>query len=171
MRITDELKERVLDRSNGKCYYCHKLLSLANHGKYGHRGAWHFDHKKPRAEGGTDDFSNLVAACVDCNLNKSDGSPRGFRYATRVERYERRDIAIKNDLRHIAIPLGLLGVFGIRCIVDWTHKKELRDGAAINDGHFQSRPGVKPGLPWPGIIALGLVLIIIIAIINSHKTT
>ena len=35
----------------------------------------HVDHIKPRAEGGTDEDSNLRAACYMCNLHRAGGAP------------------------------------------------------------------------------------------------
>lgn len=32
----------------------------------------HVDHIAPRSRGGTNDYRNLVTACADCNLHKSD---------------------------------------------------------------------------------------------------
>jgi hypothetical protein len=54
----------VFERSQGKCHYCGDALTLD--------GKWHVEHQFPRALGGGDDPLNLVAACVRCNLAKSD---------------------------------------------------------------------------------------------------
>lgn len=57
-------RREIFDRSGGKCHYCGTALDLA--------GNWHVEHQLPRALGGGDDALNLVAACVRCNLSKSD---------------------------------------------------------------------------------------------------
>ena len=57
-------RREVFDRSDGKCFYCGKVLSLD--------GKWHIEHQMPRALMGPDELPNLVAACVSCNLSKSD---------------------------------------------------------------------------------------------------
>ena len=54
----------VLERDGFRCKYCGR----------GHREdvALHVDHILPRSEGGSNDMSNLVAACAECNLAKSN---------------------------------------------------------------------------------------------------
>jgi hypothetical protein len=57
-------RREVFERSQGRCHYCGAALTLD--------GGWHVEHQLPRALGGGDDGLNLVAACVRCNLQKSD---------------------------------------------------------------------------------------------------
>jgi hypothetical protein len=57
-------RREIFERSQGKCHYCSTALTLD--------GKWHVEHQFPRALGGGDDALNLVAACVRCNLAKSD---------------------------------------------------------------------------------------------------
>ncbi len=57
-------RREVFERSEGRCHYCGTPLELT--------GKWHVEHQLPRALGGGDDAMNLVAACVRCNLAKSD---------------------------------------------------------------------------------------------------
>lgn len=57
-------RREIFERSQGKCHYCHAALDLT--------GKWHVEHQLPRALGGGDEGLNLVAACVRCNLAKSD---------------------------------------------------------------------------------------------------
>lgn len=52
----------VLRRDNFACQYC---------GRSAPNVTLHVDHKIPVALGGTNDFTNLVTACADCNLGKS----------------------------------------------------------------------------------------------------
>jgi hypothetical protein len=54
----------IFESSGGRCHYCGTPLNLT--------GKWHIEHQLPRALGGGDDGLNLVAACVPCNLGKSD---------------------------------------------------------------------------------------------------
>lgn len=54
--IPKKIKERVLSKFNGRCYLCgefHKRLTI--------------DHVIPVYKGGTDDESNLMPACFQCN--------------------------------------------------------------------------------------------------------
>lgn len=57
-------RRAIYEHSHGRCHYCGTPLDLT--------GRWHIEHQLPRALGGGDDGMNLVAACVPCNLGKSD---------------------------------------------------------------------------------------------------
>jgi hypothetical protein len=63
-RYVSRRRRAIFERSEGRCHYCSTLLTLD--------GKWHVEHQLPRALGGGDDALNLVAACVRCNLEKSD---------------------------------------------------------------------------------------------------
>jgi hypothetical protein len=63
MRISSELRQKVLERDNFKCKYCGKKLDSA---------IADIDHVIPLKKGGTNDISNLVAACPLCNIRKAD---------------------------------------------------------------------------------------------------
>jgi hypothetical protein len=63
-------RKEVFDKCGGKCHYCGEVLTLD--------GKWHIEHMMPRALGGGDDPLNLVAACVPCNLQKSDRTALEF---------------------------------------------------------------------------------------------
>ena len=60
--IGTRLRFEILKRDGFKCRYC----GSPPRGK-----ALHIDHVVPVALGGSNDPSNLVAACADCNLGKS----------------------------------------------------------------------------------------------------
>lgn len=57
---------RILLRDKFTCVYCGYVADTFEKWRY-----LTVDHFKPRSAGGTDDQSNLVTACVDCNLIKS----------------------------------------------------------------------------------------------------
>ncbi|WP_425342730.1 HNH endonuclease [Piscinibacter koreensis] len=57
-------RREIFQKCAGCCHYCARPLELA--------GSWHIEHMLPRALGGADEISNLVAACIPCNLSKSD---------------------------------------------------------------------------------------------------
>ena len=63
-------RRQVFDKSEGKCFYCGTALRLD--------GKWHVEHQMPRALMGPDELPNLVAACVPCNLAKSDRTALEF---------------------------------------------------------------------------------------------
>lgn len=57
-------RKAIFEKSGGICHYCAAPLTLD--------GKWHIEHKMPRALMGGNDPSNLVAACVPCNMKKRD---------------------------------------------------------------------------------------------------
>lgn len=66
MAVTKRVRYEVLRRDDNTCRYCggrapHAVLTV--------------DHVVPTALGGSDDPSNLVAACKDCNAGKTSSSP------------------------------------------------------------------------------------------------
>lgn len=61
--IPDRTRYMVLERDGYTCQYC---------GAKAPRVELHIDHIVPVSKGGTSDMSNLVTACVKCNLGKSD---------------------------------------------------------------------------------------------------
>lgn len=63
MTLSKRTRFEVLKRDGFRCRYC-GTSSLS--------ALLHVDHVIPRAEGGSDDPTNLVAACAACNLGKSD---------------------------------------------------------------------------------------------------
>lgn len=66
MAVSKRLRYEVLKRDNHTCRYC---------GGSAPDVALTVDHVTPVALGGTDDPSNLVTACRDCNAGKSSSSP------------------------------------------------------------------------------------------------
>lgn len=62
MAVSKRLRFEVLRRDNHSCRYC---------GRSAPEVALTVDHVVPKALGGSDDPSNLVAACRDCNGGKS----------------------------------------------------------------------------------------------------
>lgn len=64
MAIPKRVRFEVLRRDNNTCRYCHATdVPLT------------IDHVLPTVLGGSDDPSNLVAACKDCNAGKSATTP------------------------------------------------------------------------------------------------
>lgn len=59
--ISKRLRFEVFKRDSFTCQYC---------GKSAPDVVLHVDHIKPIKEGGTNDITNLVTACADCNLGK-----------------------------------------------------------------------------------------------------
>jgi 5-methylcytosine-specific restriction endonuclease McrA len=58
-------RKNVLERDRNTCQYCgYKGESLT------------LDHIIPRSRGGQDSWNNLVTACVSCNINKGNRTPK-----------------------------------------------------------------------------------------------
>lgn len=66
MAVTKRTRFEVLKRDNHTCRYCGGIAPDA---------ILTVDHVTPVALGGSDDPSNLVAACRDCNYGKASTSP------------------------------------------------------------------------------------------------
>lgn len=66
MAVSKRTRFEVLKRDNHTCRYCGATAPDA---------ILTVDHVTPVALGGTDDPSNLVAACRDCNFGKASTSP------------------------------------------------------------------------------------------------
>lgn len=64
LRPVSRRRRDVFEKSEGKCHYCSRPLVLD--------GLWQVEHMMPKALGGADEISNLVAACPPCNLAKRD---------------------------------------------------------------------------------------------------
>lgn len=101
--MDDETINYVYYKNGGYCVYCGKKLSFTNYGKNGEKGSWHIDHSKPKAKGGTDHGNNLVPACIDCNLDKSDKN--GNYYKSKFE-YETLGGKLADSL---GLPEGFMG--------------------------------------------------------------
>ncbi|MCX7703075.1 MAG: HNH endonuclease [Planctomycetota bacterium] len=56
----------LLARDGCTCQYCGRRLPPSR---------LTIDHIIPRSRGGSDDWDNLVVACIDCNIRKGDFSP------------------------------------------------------------------------------------------------
>jgi hypothetical protein len=69
-RAVSRRRRAIFEKSCGQCHYCSVPLQL--------EGKWHVEHMQPRALGGADDPLNLVAACVQCNLEKADRTALEF---------------------------------------------------------------------------------------------
>lgn len=61
MTISTRLRFSILHRDDFRCRYC---------GRGSNQIDLHVDHVHPKSKGGSDDPSNLVTACKECNLGK-----------------------------------------------------------------------------------------------------
>lgn len=71
-KLPPGLRIRILERDGYRCIYC---------GSTPRQAYLHVDHVVPASHGGSNDPTNLVTACGDCNMGKSDRQlalPEGF---------------------------------------------------------------------------------------------
>lgn len=79
MSFSDQELDAIYARTSGRCHICGTKLARSNYGIRGAKAAWHVEHSIPKAAGGTDHMNNLYAACIECNLEKSDGTTKSAR--------------------------------------------------------------------------------------------
>lgn len=94
MAVSKRTRFEVLRRDNHACRYCGSMAPEAK---------LTVDHVTPVALGGTDDPSNLVAACRDCNYGKASTSPdsqlvadvsqRAVEFAAAIDAYNQAQMA------------------------------------------------------------------------------
>lgn len=80
MSGNSEIRERLMGRQHGRCYYCNREMTF----KQDPETMCTIDHVVPRAQGGVNHISNYVAACIRCN------NARGTIDAALFKRYVRR---------------------------------------------------------------------------------
>lgn len=79
--VSEAVKRDVVEQSTG-CFHC--LRSI---------GPFEFDHLIPFADGGSNDISNIVLACLPCNRSKKRKSVAEF-YRWQAGRIEKRALEI-----------------------------------------------------------------------------
>ena len=165
MQITNDLKSRVFGKTAGLCFYCNKQLAYGNHGDRWTRGAWHIDHKISQMNGGTDEFSNLIAACIDCNEDKSALNAASYRRLTRPIRVTRRKDRVVSDLEAVAAVISILAIIGGIDVFAWWKKRA--EAKKISGPEAD----VAVGLPWLGISCFLVIFIVFVVIIKANKIT
>lgn len=104
----------IFKKTDGYCHVCHRKLSFG--GKRNTKGAWHIEHSKPRARGGTNHLNNLLPACIDCNIEKatlSSRTARGYYGNTRAPYCKEKKHAIRDDNTAAGMIIGgLIGSIG-----------------------------------------------------------
>lgn len=72
MSVTKRIRYEILNRDHHTCQYC---------GASAPQVELQIDHVIPKALGGTDEPTNLVTACKDCNSGKTSSSPNAAKVA------------------------------------------------------------------------------------------
>lgn len=71
-----KLRNQVLEKTNGKCWYCGKKLTIKAivsspvYAKQDTTAYFSIDHIDPQFRNGSDDLHNLVPSCRSCNSSK-----------------------------------------------------------------------------------------------------
>jgi hypothetical protein len=165
MAFTEVDKETVFEKTKGKCTYCGKKLSYQNYGVYGAWGSWHIDHGRARARNGSDRLNNLFAACISCNLLKSDAGSGSFRKSMRPLKAQRKQAAIGRHINSFSVPLlSLLGFAAVRFVQRNQEPQRQPNGIRSHDVVMEKR-----SVPWDVIIPAAAVVIILIVIYRSHR--
>lgn len=99
MSVTKRVRFEVLRRDEHTCQYCGQMAPDV---------ALHVDHVVPVSLGGSDDPSNLVAACPDCNAGKTSISPDSPIVAAVSARSAEFALAQANVASHIRADLGAI---------------------------------------------------------------
>lgn len=88
----ESLRHRLWEQQDGACYYC--STDITHYSK--RHNSLEVDHIKPVSRGGSDDESNLCAACRACNRGKCDRSESEWR-ATLRARAAKEPVASAKD--------------------------------------------------------------------------
>lgn len=113
MAYSDDVLNRIYDRTDGYCHLCCKKLSFINYARQGFRGAWEVEHSVPLSRGGTNHLNNLYPACISCNRFKAAQSSRAVRssYGRRRAPFSRirKEQIRKSNASTCGVVCGLLG--------------------------------------------------------------
>ena len=95
-----ERLQQIYRKTDGYCHICHIKLSFSNYGVHGAKGAWHIEHSKAKANGGSNHFYILFPACISCNIEKGVKHTRTARAKygnTRAPYSKAKKEALKNN--------------------------------------------------------------------------
>lgn len=93
--IPKKVRQQVYGKFDGRCAYCGKPLAPKE---------LRVDHFIPVCDGGTDDITNLVPSCVDCNTIKGTENTDILR-----ETVDKFQTTIKKDIRYrMLLAYGLI---------------------------------------------------------------
>jgi len=101
--ISKILREKVFEKTNGRCHVCGKRLVL--NAKEGSRGRWHVDHILQVKNAGSHEIGNYLPICRDCNFlrrgYKSKKMRRIFRFGIVAHDLSKKDNEIGKKLKKI----------------------------------------------------------------------
>lgn len=103
------LRFKVFMRDNFRCRYCGKRVEDG--------AILHADHVQPASKGGPTTLENLVTACIDCNLGKSD-SPLEARAEVSCSRC---GVVQRSELRLVAPNVSWAAAGKAAAVTLWRH--------------------------------------------------
>ena len=119
--MSNSKRFRILQRDNFKCAYCGKVAAETE---------LEVDHIMPRSKGGSDEETNLVTACFQCNRGKRDRNIITNKKEKGINEIEQ--MAIDAHLKENRFKIKSLGV--IRYFLNATDNKtelNIRSRAAL----------------------------------------
>lgn len=148
MAVSKRLRYEVLRRDNHACRYCGQMAPDVK---------LHVDHVVPVALGGSDEPSNLVTACMDCNSGKSatpadaalvnDVSAKALRWAEAIR--AAADAAVAESRARTKLESDFLDFWELFAYgPEWNRKQvplPSNYGASLHQF-------MAAGLPWPLIL-------------------
>ena len=98
----------VYSKTNFKCAYCGKQLDFSYNG-YG-TIKYAIDHIIPKSKGGSNDTSNLLAACRSCNSSKKAKSLEWYRF---IETLKRNKIPLftEKQIEYLKTKIDIKSIF------------------------------------------------------------
>jgi len=81
--FSDKTKDSARTEAQGKCQYCGQETTKGEKSEKGVKppgSEGQTDHYEPKSKGGSNEKSNAVHSCRECNLNKSKTSPKGTKW-------------------------------------------------------------------------------------------
>ncbi|NWL17316.1 HNH endonuclease [Pseudoalteromonas sp. Scap03] len=131
MRITQALKQQVLNEANWKCEYCGIKLD---------ESSCSIDHKMPRSKGGSDERENLAAACRKCNMQKADKVLEAFSNPIAKQAATAWIHAYIKSPKTTSILSFIIGVLGFVFAIYFNTQAEIQREAKLSqDLNFKSQ--------------------------------
>lgn len=123
MAVSKRTRFEILRRDDHACQYCGQMAPDV---------VLHVDHVIPVALGGSDDPSNLVAACKDCNMGKSSISPDSPIVAAVAARSAEYAVVNANRNAHIEADLLDAASYQDEFLDDWNRYKCKIGGETVS---------------------------------------